>query len=326
VSSKAVPLAYDMDVVSSRAKRDDGAMTVNGGAYPAELFPKQTRPRRVKFQLGSAADGKITSLLHMAKPSNCQPEISPRPSAGGGGRRYNKPDSNWRDRAIFQRPDWTGYIGQWDNRLWNNPAQKQDFEPNQPPIGLVPGFIKRTPVAWFATHHNTPQRDAYYNYSYLFELTYDLPAGTKSLTLPDNSKIRVFAVSMASEPNATPSAAPLYDTLADHQPSGAPIIPQAGKKFDQAIAVTLIAPLYHRPGDLHYTLDGSDPTANSPAFDQPFMAEDTVKVAVAQIDENGNVGSIVRASSRYMTLPRHGGQCAGRKKSELTWSGFLQAA
>ena len=47
-------------------------------------------------------------------------------------------------------------------------------------IGLTPGFIKRTPVAWFATHHNTPQGDAFYDYSYLFQLSYDLPAGTTS--------------------------------------------------------------------------------------------------------------------------------------------------
>jgi len=99
---------------------------------------------------------------------------------------------------------------------------------------------------------------------------------------------------VASEPGATPPAAPLYDTLADHQPSGVPIIPQAGKRFDQATAVTLIAPLYHQPGDLHYTLDGSDPTASSPAYVEPIECSDPVKVAVAQIDEHGQRGPIIR--------------------------------
>jgi alpha-mannosidase len=295
VSSKIVPLDFDTDVVSSRAKRTDGAMNSQDWTYPAEIFPKEVVREGIKFQLGSVADGKNNALTAHGQtvklPSGNFNRVHLLVAADGDTTNQIQIGA---DTQPFNVPDWTGYIGQWDNRLWNNPTQKRDFEASQPPIGLVPGFIKRTPVAWFATHHNTPQGDAYYNYSYLFELTYDLPAGTKSLTLPDNSKIRVFAVSVADEPTATPPAAPLYDTLADHQPSGAPIIPQAGKTFNQATAIALIAPLYHQPGDLHYTLDGSDPTASSPIYDQPFMAEDTVKVAVAQIDENGNVGSIVR--------------------------------
>jgi alpha-mannosidase len=295
VSSKIVPLDFDTDVVSSRAKRTDGAMNSKGWAYPAEMFPKEIVREGIKFQLGSVADGKNNALSAHGQtvelPAGNFSRVHLLVAADGDTTGQIQIGA---DAQPFNVPDWTGYIGQWDNRLWNNPTQKRDFEASQPPIGLVPGFIKRTPVAWFATHHNTPQGDAYYNYSYLFELTYDLPAGTKNLTLPDNSKIRVFAVSVADEPTATPPAAPLYDTLADHQFSGAPIIPQAGKTFNQATAITLLAPLYHRPGDLHYTLDGSDPRASSPVYSLPFVAEDSVKVAVAQIDESGNVGSIVR--------------------------------
>ena len=67
VSSKVVPLAYDMDVVSSRAKRDDGAMTANGGTYPAELFPKQLVREGVTFQLGSTADGENNALAALGQ-------------------------------------------------------------------------------------------------------------------------------------------------------------------------------------------------------------------------------------------------------------------
>jgi alpha-mannosidase len=193
-------------------------------------------------------------------------------------------------------PNWTGYIGQWDNRVWDNPNHTQDFESSKPPVGLIPGYIKRTPVAWFATHHNTPKGDAFYNYSYLFQVSYDLPAGATSLTLPDDAKVRVFAVSVGHEVSPTPPAAPLYDTLSDHQTGGAPIIPQAGQTFTEMTPVTLIPPLYHRPGDLHYTVDGSDPTASSPVYSQPFLAEQTVNIAVAQIDKSGNVGPITRGA------------------------------
>ena len=295
VASQVVPLVYDTDVASSRAKRDDGAMSADGGAYPAELFPKTLDREGVDFKLGSAADGDKNALTARGQsldlPAGNYNRVHLLVAADGDTTSQIKIGSL---EQPFNVPNWTGYVGQWDNRLWNNPAHKRDFEASQPPIGLVPGFIKRTPVAWFATHHNTPQGDAYYNYSYLFELTYDLPAGTTSLTLPENAQIRVFAVSVAHEPDGTPPAAPLYDTLADHQPGGAPIIPQAGQTFDRVTAITVIPPLYHRPGDLHYTLDGSDPTAKSPVYAQPLPAEETLNLAVAQIDQNGNVGPITR--------------------------------
>ena len=294
-TSQVVPLTYDTDVISGRAKRDDGAMDASGGAYPAEMFPKQVIREGVEFQLGSTADGNKNALAahgqSLELPAGNFNRVHLLAAADGDTASQIKIGAT---AHPFNIPNWTGYIGQWDNRLWDNPTKKIDLQPSQPPTGLVPGYIKRTPVAWFATHHNTPLGDAYYDYSYLFELTYDLPAGTKSLTLPDNSKIRIFAVSVASEPVATPPAAPLYDTLADHQPGGVPVIPQAGKTFNQTTGIVIVPPLYHRLGDLHYMLDGSDPTTISPVYEQPIMAADTVKLAVSQIDESGKLGSIVR--------------------------------
>jgi alpha-mannosidase len=295
VTSQVVPLTYDTDVISSRAKRDDGAMNADGAAYPAEMFPKQITRGGVDFQLGSAADGEKNAVTARGQSLNLPAgkfnRVHLLVAADGDTTGQIKIGSA---SQSFNVPNWNGFIGQWDNRVWNNPTKKIDLEPGQPPVGLVPGYIKRTPVAWFVTHYNTPKGDAYYDFPYLFELTYDLPAGAKSLTLPDNSKVRVFAVSVASEPVATPSAAPLYDTLANHQPSGLPGIPQAGKSFKQSINITIVPPLYHLPGDLHYTLDGSDPTASSPVYEKPFTASDTVKLAVAQVDSNGKIGPVVR--------------------------------
>ena len=52
-----------------------------------------------------------------------------------------------------------------------------------------------------------------YEYSYLFAYAIDLPAGAKTLTLPANDKIRIFAVSVAEEPAVVRPAQPLYDVL-----------------------------------------------------------------------------------------------------------------
>ena len=293
VTSQPVTLAYDTDVVSSRAKRDDGAMDANGGAYPAEMFPHQLTREGVDFTLGPVADGAKNALSahgqHLQLPPGDFNRVHLLVAADGDISAQIKIGVT--DQS-FEVPNWTGFIGQWDNRMWD-PADTS-VEHNGGPIGLTPGFIKRTPVAWFATHHNTPQGDAYYEYSYLFQLSYDLPEGAKTLTLPDNPKIRVFAVSVGHESAATPPAAPLYDTLANHQMGGAPIIPQADQTFADATRITLLPPLYYHPRDLHYTLDGSDPTAASPVYDGPFFKADTVNMSVRQIDADGRQGPITR--------------------------------
>lgn len=80
--------------------------------------------------------------------------------------------------------------------------------------GLTPGFIKRADVAWFASHHHTADgANDPYAYSYLFAYRIEVPANAKTLTLPDNDKIRILAVTAARESGEVRPAQPLYDTL-----------------------------------------------------------------------------------------------------------------
>ena len=150
--------------------------------------------------------------------------------------------------------DWGGFIGQWDTRSWKPrpdsitqgggpnsqvpahqvPLRKDwavsanhatwdlsntgspAWSPRYPEdyLGLRPGYIKPATLAWYASHHHTPDGlNQPYAYSYLFVYPIDLPAHAKTLTLPANDSIRIMAISVAKEdPNVTP-AHPLYDTL-----------------------------------------------------------------------------------------------------------------
>jgi len=294
ITSQAVPLTYDTDVVSSRAKRTDGAMDQSGGAYPAEMFPAQLTQEGVDFQLGPTVDGANNALSahgqNLDLPDGFNRVHLLVAADGDAAAQIKIGDA----AQPFVVPNWTGFIGQWDNRIWD--PSETGLEHALPPTGLKPGFIKRTPVAWYATHHNTPDGDAYYQFSYLFEVSYDLPAGAKTLTLPDDSKIRVFAVSVSHEPAAAPAAAPLYDTLADHQFDGAPIIPQDGQTFTDSTKIILLPTLYYLPHQLHYTLDGSDPTMSSPVYEGPFFASDTVNLAVREINADGTASEITRGT------------------------------
>ena len=73
-------------------------------------------------------------------------------------------------------------------------------------------FIKRTPVAWFASHHHTVEGvNIPYRYSYLFAYSIDVPANAKTITLPNNDKIRILAITASDEGQRFSSAEPLYD-------------------------------------------------------------------------------------------------------------------
>ena len=79
---------------------------------------------------------------------------------------------------------------------------------------IVPGYIKNAPIAWYASHkHDAKGGNEYYQYSYLYAYPIDLPPGTTSLTLPDDTDIRILAVTVAAEPDPISPAHPLHDTL-----------------------------------------------------------------------------------------------------------------
>jgi alpha-mannosidase len=124
--------------------------------------------------------------------------------------------------------EWTGFIGQWDDRIWRTTEEPIPLRPNAPPgtpvrtrpntygemIGLRPGFIKRADVAWFSSQRRAADGSAEpYAYSYLFAYAIDLPPGARTLTLPDNERIRILAVTVANEPWTMNPVHPLYDTL-----------------------------------------------------------------------------------------------------------------
>jgi alpha-mannosidase len=155
--------------------------------------------------------------------------------------------------------DWGGFIGQWDTRVWKprpdtvtvgggrfdrEPAHQvplrkdwavsanhatwdiansgsPDWSPHYPEdyLGLRPGYIKPATLAWYASHHHTPEGlNEPYQYSYLFVYAMELAPHTRTLTLPVNDNIRILAVSVAKEEPQVSAVQPLHDTLGRTEP------------------------------------------------------------------------------------------------------------
>ncbi len=230
--SQAVTLTYDRAVSSKDGEKPSPGFDDSGHAIPAEMLPGVVTFGGIQFKVAPGGAGNADALTAKGQTISLP--------AGNFNRVYFLAASSDGDqKATFGAgdrqvdltiQDWGGFIGQWDNRVWSTrqePVPPRPDAPAPPPgtpprmrtvmeyAGLTPGFIKRAPVAWFASHHhNADGTNAPYSYSYLYAYAMDLPAGAKTITLPNNEKIRILAITVADEAPSVWPAHPLYDTLA----------------------------------------------------------------------------------------------------------------
>jgi alpha-mannosidase len=231
--SRPVELPYDLATASPHGTKSAGGFDGMGRSLPAEMLPAEISYAGISFRLADAARGKPNALVARGQTINLP--------AGKFTRLYLLAASSDGDqRATFRAGSspvellvqhWGGFIGQWDNRRWEQgerqipPGASPEVvakireprfrtDPYARMTGITPGFIKRADVAWYASHHHTSTgASPPYAYSYLFAYAIDLPPGARTLTLPDNDKIRILAVTASDEGERVHPARPLYDTL-----------------------------------------------------------------------------------------------------------------
>jgi len=184
----------------------------NGMSIPAEQLPAKLATECGVFQLGSGAPGALNALtcrsqrIALPKGSFNRVYLLAAATADTTGE-----FAAGASKATFEVPEWTGFIGQYDDRVWGPGVNNL--------TGLKAGFIKRTPVAWFSTHRHIPEGNDPYHFSYLFKFSLPIASVTDTLVLPANDKIKVFAVNVArSSAEDVVAAQPLYDDFANWGP------------------------------------------------------------------------------------------------------------
>ena len=252
VRSQPVKLNYDLAAASNDDTKSVGGFDSKGDALPAEMLPKTIDFNGVEFDLAPAATGRPNATVAHGQTIELPRGDFNRvyllaASADGdqkatfevGGRSHELTIGNW-----------GGFIGQWDTRIWKpapatvpagpDPTHRvalrkdwavsanhstwndityrgsPDWAPSYPAdyIGLAHGYIKRSALAWYASHHHTPEGlNEPYQYSYLFAYSIDMAPGSATLKLPSNENIRILAISAAHEDPEVKPAQPLYDTL-----------------------------------------------------------------------------------------------------------------
>ncbi|MCX6334131.1 MAG: glycosyl hydrolase-related protein [Bacteroidia bacterium] len=208
---KSIDMPFNEDAISFDGNRADGNMT-NSLTIPAELIPAEVISEDISFKIGSSTDGEKNAVA--AK-----------------GQKINMPSGNFNKLYILAAAtedskgslkigsqtvnlsvqDWTGWIGQhYSRKLYFNDLKVSE---------ITNAYTKRDNIAWYASHRHSPEANDAYQYSYLYKYEINLPKGAKSVTLPDNDKIRIFAITAANNTNEdiTPLQ-PLYDDFKDNKP------------------------------------------------------------------------------------------------------------
>ena len=214
VHSQPVPLHYDLATASEVGAKTSTGFDGHGNTLPAEMMPAELTFNDVNFQLGPAQARSLNAVIAKGQtidlPTGHYDRAYVIAAAADGDQKATFHTGNKKVDLNIQ--DWGGFIGQWDDRQWSSTDTSHDDYGEM--LGLKPGYIKGADLAWYCDHyHNAQGENVPYRYSYLFAYAIDLTSGAKTLTLPDNDKIRIFAISVADENSAVTPVQPLYDVL-----------------------------------------------------------------------------------------------------------------
>ena len=228
-ATEPIALDYDIDIFSYNDSREDGYIHLKdrsqgfsgsfdgkGGTYPAEMIGDTVQLGNVTFAIGSreervynavACRGQSinlpvgTTVLHILAAADVDREViflagnTECPLTIGG---------------------WSGYIGSWDNREFKGFVAELSYSLRNDLKRIAPAFIRDQRIAWCASHRHLPAADALYEYGYLFAYRLDIPDGADDVTLPNSPFVRIVAMSVGDEGQATALWSPFEDLHRDN--------------------------------------------------------------------------------------------------------------
>ncbi|MDR1920013.1 MAG: alpha-mannosidase [Tannerellaceae bacterium] len=216
---RPVSLAYNDDAVSLDSNRADGRMnhrrreSFRDSTYPGEEMPDETYEHEgIRYQMGTYTDetNNVVACVgqEIALPQGDYDRLYLLASACD--------ETGSKTSGIFQVGGqniplevaaWRGLTGQHYTRHYGANWTLQSL--SQP-------FVRKDDIAWFASHHHAgyPSKNMSYQYAYLFQYELAIPPGSRSLILPDNQDIKIFAITaVKKKKDEIVMLQPLYDAF-----------------------------------------------------------------------------------------------------------------
>ena len=178
-----LPLPCSLDAATYNAFRADGNIDGKGNSYAAELLPAELEHKGIRFAIkdptGPVALRARGQVMDLPEGDWNRVYLLAASSGGDTRARFIAGDTP----VDVNVPDFSGFVSQWGH------------------TGHTEGFVKDAGYAFVGTHkHNAKQnKDVPYEFTYMFCIPIDLPAGTRSITLPVNKKVMVFAATAVQD-------------------------------------------------------------------------------------------------------------------------------
>ena len=212
VKSQEVKLDYNSKVSSGDNDRTTGEFDHAGNSIPAELLPDEIDSEGIIFKIKKGTNqGKIEKVRQISNDAvipHGETLIIPE---GDFNRIYILAAATEDTEGIFKVGDnkvtlgiqyYSGFIGQWNSFVFDRPMNEELSMKYINPVKKVPAYLKHDAIAWIGTHrHSIKGINEPYTFCYLYKYAIDIPKGLTTLTLPDNDKVRIMAITVANDRN-----------------------------------------------------------------------------------------------------------------------------
>jgi alpha-mannosidase len=209
-----VDLPYNQDAMSFDDNRDD-CNAYGRSSLPAELVPGEVISEGIHFKMGNTADGQNNVVSCNGQEINLPSGDFTKVYVLASAREDTKGDFLIGTKTFpLSIQDWTGYIGQFYNRRFALDGETV--------TSIDKPFLKKDNIAWFASHRHLayPSANEAYQYVYLYKYEISLPNGAKSVVLPKNQRIKVFAITAVNNGGGDVKALqPLTDDFTNSKPA-----------------------------------------------------------------------------------------------------------
>lgn len=188
--TQAVRLSYNASVTSENSKKTDGIM--GGYTVPTELMPKKITCKGITYELSQTKNNALKCCgQQISIPNGCK-FISLLVASTAGDK--NAVVRMGESKETIFIPDCFEAVGAWD--LYSMGEK---------------GYIKDCTLAYEFTHMHKAAGDEYAKQCYLFKA--DVKADAKTMTLPVDENIIIFAATAVFDDGETKALHPIYDTL-----------------------------------------------------------------------------------------------------------------
>ncbi len=178
----------------------------SGPLFPKEIMPETIVNGLISFQIiksdqycALACGGELLTLPDIRPGIRADSIYILAASETGTDAVFRFPEAA-DEEVVISVPPMTGFIGQYDTRIWERPGKEpRDYIWKNKCLRVDPGFITRQRLEFYSTHMHGAGIDFPYYYGYLYRFRIDLPPEVGSIQLPRDARIKIFAMTASGD-------------------------------------------------------------------------------------------------------------------------------